>query len=97
MESTLLILMSYCAYLLAEMLHLSGSISLGSSGIYFIYVQVAMAAQHHSFYFQVAVAAQQEGIEYIGMRNEQAACYAAQAIGYLTGKALYFMLTDLIQ
>ena len=27
---------------------------------------------------QVAVAAQQEGIEYIGMRNEQAACYAAQ-------------------
>ena len=28
--------------------------------------------------WQVAVAAQQEGIEYIGMRNEQAACYAAQ-------------------
>ena len=27
---------------------------------------------------QLAVAAQQEGIEYIGMRNEQAACYAAQ-------------------
>ena len=24
------------------------------------------------------MAAQQEGIEYIGMRNEQAACYAAQ-------------------
>jgi len=34
---------------------------------------------------EVAVAAQQEGIEYIGMRNEQAACYAAQAWGYLTG------------
>lgn len=30
--------------------------------------------------FQVA------GLKYIGMRNEQAACYAAQAIGYLTGK-----------
>ena len=30
------------------------------------------------FFPQVAVAAQQEGIEYIGMRNEQAACYAAQ-------------------
>ena len=28
----------------------------------------------------------QVGIHYIGMRNEQAACYAAQAIGYLTGK-----------
>jgi len=27
------------------------------------------------------VAAQQAGIKYIGMRNEQAACYAAQAIG----------------
>lgn len=25
------------------------------------------------------------GLKYIGMRNEQAACYAAQAIGYLTG------------
>ena len=38
-------------------------------------------AQNHLpgiFFFQVAVAAQQEGIEYIGMRNEQAACYAAQ-------------------
>ena len=29
---------------------------------------------------EVAVAAQQEGIVYIGMRNEQAACYAAQVI-----------------
>ena len=28
---------------------------------------------------------QQEGVEFIGMRNEQAACYAAQAMGYLTG------------
>ncbi|KAG0710042.1 2-hydroxyacyl-CoA lyase 1 [Chionoecetes opilio] len=35
---------------------------------------------------EVAVAAQQVGIKYIGMRNEQAACYAAQAIGYLTRK-----------
>lgn len=31
------------------------------------------------------MAIQQAGIHYIGMRNEQAACYAAQAIGYLTG------------
>ena len=35
---------------------------------------------------EVAVAAQNVGIHYIGMRNEQAAAYAAQAIGYLTGK-----------
>lgn len=28
---------------------------------------------------------QAEGIHFIGMRNEQAACYAAQAMGYLTG------------
>ncbi len=32
------------------------------------------------------MAAQQAGIQYIGMRNEQAACYAAQAMGYLTGR-----------
>ena len=30
--------------------------------------------------------AQREGITYIGMRNEQAASYAAQAAGYLTGR-----------
>ena len=34
----------------------------------------------------VAAAAQAEGITYIGMRNEQAASYAAHAAGYLTGR-----------
>jgi len=34
----------------------------------------------------IATAAQQEGINYIGMRNEQAASYAAQAYGYMTGR-----------
>jgi 2-hydroxyacyl-CoA lyase 1 len=34
----------------------------------------------------IAEAAQKEGITYIGMRNEQAASYAAQAAGYLTGR-----------
>ncbi|KAF7708471.1 2-hydroxyacyl-CoA lyase 1 [Silurus meridionalis] len=34
---------------------------------------------------EVAMAAQAAGIKYVGMRNEQAACYAASAIGYLTG------------
>ncbi len=34
----------------------------------------------------IAVAAQKEGINYIGMRNEQAASYAAQAYGYMTGR-----------
>ncbi|MBD3648176.1 MAG: oxalyl-CoA decarboxylase, partial [Pseudomonadales bacterium] len=34
----------------------------------------------------IAFAAEQEGITYIGMRNEQAASYAAQAAGYLTGR-----------
>src|SRR3990170_2864574 len=33
-----------------------------------------------------AAQAQREGITYIGMRNEQAASYAAQAAGYLTGR-----------
>ena len=34
----------------------------------------------------VASEAQKAGIEYIGMRNEQAASYAAHAAGYLTGR-----------
>lgn len=35
---------------------------------------------------EVAVAAQQLGIKYVGMRNEQAASYASSAVGYLTGR-----------
>jgi 2-hydroxyacyl-CoA lyase 1 len=34
----------------------------------------------------IAAAAQNLGITYIGMRNEQSASYAAQAAGYLTGR-----------
>ena len=34
----------------------------------------------------IATAAQKEGINYIGMRNEQAASYAARAYGYLKGR-----------
>ncbi|XP_003739149.1 2-hydroxyacyl-CoA lyase 1 [Galendromus occidentalis] len=34
--------------------------------------------------FEVSMAAQQVGIKYIGMRNEQSAAYAAGVIGYLT-------------
>ena len=34
----------------------------------------------------IAIAAQREGIKYIGMRNEQSASYAAGAVGYLTGR-----------
>ncbi len=30
---------------------------------------------------EVAMATQREGMRYVGMRNEQSACYAAQAIG----------------
>ena len=57
---------------------------------------VAEALAHHGVKYmfgvvgipvvEIAVAAQNVGIHYIGMRNEQAAAYAAQAIGYLTGK-----------
>ena len=36
--------------------------------------------------FGIAGAAQQEGIAYYGFRNEQAASYAAGAVGYLTGR-----------
>ncbi|XP_050299065.1 2-hydroxyacyl-CoA lyase 1 [Anthonomus grandis grandis] len=34
---------------------------------------------------ELSMALQMADIHYIGMRNEQAACYAAQAMGYLTG------------
>jgi 2-hydroxyacyl-CoA lyase 1 len=34
----------------------------------------------------IAAAAQKEGVNYIGMRNEQSASYAAQAYGYMTGR-----------
>src|SRR5262245_51597846 len=34
----------------------------------------------------IATACQKEGITYVGVRHEQAAAYAAQAISYLTGK-----------
>ena len=34
----------------------------------------------------IAAAAQEVGINYVGMRNEQSASYAAQAVGYLTGR-----------
>lgn len=36
--------------------------------------------------FGIARAAQKEGIRYLGFRNEQAASYAAGAVGYLTGR-----------
>lgn len=35
---------------------------------------------------ELSMALQAAGLKYVGMRNEQSACYAAQAIGYLTGK-----------
>uniref|UniRef100_A0A8C5RS70 Thiamine pyrophosphate enzyme N-terminal TPP-binding domain-containing protein n=1 Tax=Laticauda laticaudata TaxID=8630 RepID=A0A8C5RS70_LATLA len=35
---------------------------------------------------EVAIAAQASGIKYIGMRNEQAASFAASAVGYLTAR-----------
>uniref|UniRef100_A0A8C3YRZ3 2-hydroxyacyl-CoA lyase 1 n=1 Tax=Catagonus wagneri TaxID=51154 RepID=A0A8C3YRZ3_9CETA len=35
---------------------------------------------------EISLAAQKVGIRYVGMRNEQAACYAASAVGYLTGR-----------
>ncbi|XP_018430442.1 PREDICTED: 2-hydroxyacyl-CoA lyase 1 isoform X3 [Nanorana parkeri] len=54
----------------------------------------ALAAQNVKYMFgivgipviEIAIAAQTVGIKYVGMRNEQAACYAASAVGYLTGR-----------
>ncbi|NWI09761.1 HACL1 lyase, partial [Crypturellus soui] len=57
-------------------------------------VAEALKAQNIEYMFgivgipitEIAIAAQAVGIKYIGMRNEQAACYAASAVGYLTGR-----------
>ncbi|KAM6135033.1 2-hydroxyacyl-CoA lyase 1 isoform 2-T2 [Pterocles gutturalis] len=54
----------------------------------------SLLAQHIEYMFgivgipvtEIAIAAQTVGIKYVGMRNEQAACYAASAVGYLTGR-----------
>ena len=54
--------------------------SLKQQGVNFMYGVVGFPVQ------PIAAAAQEIGIEYIGMRNEQSASYAAQAAGYLTGR-----------
>ncbi|MEM7405661.1 MAG: oxalyl-CoA decarboxylase [Pseudomonadota bacterium] len=54
--------------------------NLKQQGVEFMFGVVGFPVQ------PVAAAAQAAGITYIGMRNEQAASYAAQAAGYLTGR-----------
>ncbi|XP_050417932.2 2-hydroxyacyl-CoA lyase 1 isoform X1 [Patella vulgata] len=54
--------------------------SLKSQGVEYMFGIVGVPV------IEVAMAAQAEGIKYIGMRNEQAASYAASAIGYMTGR-----------
>ncbi|CAG9130596.1 unnamed protein product [Plutella xylostella] len=54
--------------------------SLKRQGVEYVFGIVGIPVIETSMAFQAA------GLKYIGMRNEQAACYAAQAIGYLTGK-----------
>lgn len=43
---------------------------------------------------ELSMAFQKAGIQYVGMRNEQSACYAAQAIGYLTRKPAVCMVVS---
>jgi len=54
--------------------------SLKQQGVEFMYGIVGFPVQ------PIAAAAQEIGIKYIGMRNEQSASYAAQAADYLTGR-----------
>ena len=54
--------------------------SLKQQGVNFMYGVVGFPVQ------PIAAAAQEIGIKYTGMRNEQSASYAAQAAGYLTGR-----------
>jgi 2-hydroxyacyl-CoA lyase 1 len=53
--------------------------ALKQQGVQFMYGIVGFSV------IPIAMAAQREGIRYIGMRNEQSASYAAQAAGYLLG------------
>src|SRR5437899_9981607 len=54
--------------------------NLKKQGVQFMFGIVGFPVQ------PIAAAAQREGITYVGMRNEQSASYAAQAVGYLTGR-----------
>jgi 2-hydroxyacyl-CoA lyase 1 len=54
--------------------------SLKQQGVQYMFGIVGFPVQ------PIAAAAQEAGITYIGMRNEQSASYAAQAVGYLTGR-----------
>ncbi len=54
--------------------------SLRQQGVEYMFGVVGFPVQ------PIAAAALEQGITYIGMRNEQAASYAAQAVGYLTGR-----------
>jgi len=54
--------------------------SLKQQGVEFMYGIVGFPVQ------PIAAAAQEIGIKYIGMHNEQSASYTAQAAGYLTGR-----------
>ena len=54
--------------------------SLRSQGIEFIFGIVGIPV------IELAAACQSEGIHFLAMRNEQAASYAASAIGYLTDR-----------
>lgn len=56
------------------------AISLKTQGVKYVFGIVGVPV------IEVAIAIQQQGIKYIGMRNEQAAAYAAGAMGYLTGR-----------
>ena len=53
--------------------------SLKSQGVKYVFGVVGFPV------IEIGMAVQEAGIKYIGMRNEQAAAYAAGAIGYLTG------------
>lgn len=43
---------------------------------------------------ELALCMQAAGLEYLGFRNEQAACYAAQAYGYLTRECKFVYKRD---
>lgn len=55
-------------------------VSFGVQGVEYVFGIVGIPI------VELSMAMQAAGLKYIGMRNEQSACYAAQIIGYLTQK-----------
>lgn len=74
--------------------HIHIRVIISQENILLSYIQYITNPQGLNYVFGImghpvidlAINMQAVGLQYLGFRNEQAACYAAQAYGYLTSK-----------